>query len=74
MAQFQVYRVPGGRLVLDLQTDLIGTPGPERTDEAMAARSIRPGGERCSRITTCDSGFVLLCAGPLEWIGGALLL
>jgi toxin CcdB len=23
MAQFQVYRVPGGRLVLDLQTDLI---------------------------------------------------
>lgn len=25
MAQFQVYRVPGGRLVLDLQTDLIDT-------------------------------------------------
>ena len=25
MAQFQVYRVPGGRLVLDLQTDLIET-------------------------------------------------
>jgi toxin CcdB len=25
MAQFQVYRVPGGRLLLDLQTDLIDT-------------------------------------------------
>lgn len=25
MAQFHVYRVPGGRLVLDLQTDLIET-------------------------------------------------
>lgn len=25
MAQFQVYRVPGGRLVVDLQTDLIDT-------------------------------------------------
>ena len=25
MAQFQVYWVPGGRLVLDLQTDLIDT-------------------------------------------------
>ncbi len=25
MAQFQVYRVAGGRLVLDLQTDLIDT-------------------------------------------------
>lgn len=25
MAQFQVYRVAGGRLVLDLQTDLINT-------------------------------------------------
>ena len=25
MAQFQVYRVPGERLVLDLQTDLIDT-------------------------------------------------
>ena len=25
MAQFQVYGVPGGRLVLDLQTDLIDT-------------------------------------------------
>lgn len=25
MAQLQVYRVPGGRLVLDLQTDLIDT-------------------------------------------------
>ncbi|NUH65518.1 CcdB family protein [Sulfitobacter sp. S0837] len=25
MAQFQVYRVTGGRLVLDLQTDLIDT-------------------------------------------------
>jgi toxin CcdB len=25
MAQFQVYRLPGGRLVLDLQTDLIDT-------------------------------------------------
>lgn len=25
MAQFHVYRVPGGRLVIDLQTDLIDT-------------------------------------------------
>ena len=25
MAQFQVYRVPGGRLVLDLQTNMIDT-------------------------------------------------
>ena len=72
MAQFQVYRVPGGRLVLDLQTDLIDT-GSRVVAPLVPASSGPKAIGRLEPVFTIDGGAYVLNTAEMAAVPSALL-
>jgi toxin CcdB len=72
MAQYRVYRLPGGELVLDLQTDLI------RTSTRIVARLVPPEEvgphlRDATPILTIDGRSMLLLTTHMAAVPGAIL-
>jgi toxin CcdB len=72
MAQFQVYRLPGGRLVLDLQTDLINT-GSRVVAPLIPASSGPKAIGRLEPIFTIEGAVYVLHTAEMAAIPSALL-
>lgn len=72
MAQFQVYRVPGGRLVLDLQTDLIDT-GSRVVAPPLPASSGPKAIGRLDPVFTIEGQTHVLHTGEMAAVPSALL-
>tara|TARA_R110002074_G_scaffold139168_1_gene284649 strand:- start:8312 stop:8608 length:297 start_codon:yes stop_codon:yes gene_type:complete len=72
MAQFQVYRVPGGRLVLDLQTDLIDT-GSRVVAPLVPASSGPKAIGRLEPVFTIDGAAYVLHTAEMAAVPSALL-
>lgn len=72
MAQFQVYRAPGGRLVLDLQTDLIDT-GSRVVASLVPASSGPKAIGRLEPVFTIEGAAYVLHTAEMAAVPSALL-
>lgn len=72
MAQFQVYRVPGGRLVLDLQMDLIDT-GSRVVAPLLPAASSPKAISRLEPLLTIEGKSYVLHTAEMAAVPSALL-